>query len=210
MIEGLLGKKLGMTHIFSEGSEIPVTVIKVGACFVTQSKSADKDGYDAVQLGFGEKKPARVSKPMKGHFDKAGTSGFYHLAEFRGEELEKYEPGQEVGCADVFKVGDYVDISGRSKGKGFQGVVKRWGFHGGPASHGSMHGRTGGSIGQSSDPSRVFKGMKMPGQMGNRTTTVQNLEVVAVNGDDNIILVKGSVPGATGCLTVIKKAVKKR
>jgi large subunit ribosomal protein L3 len=210
MLEGILGKKVGMTHIYSEGHEIPVTVIKAGKCFVTQRKSADKDGYDAVQLGFEEKKPARTTRPMKGHFEKAGTACFYYLAEFGGEELENYEPGKEISCEDIFKVGDFVDISGTSKGKGFQGVVKRWKFRGGPASHGSMHGRAPGSIGQSSDPSRVFKGMKMAGQMGNRKATVQNLKVVGINKEDNIMLVKGSVPGPAGCFMVIKRSIKKR
>lgn len=210
MLEGVLGKKVGMTRIFSEGHQIQVTVIKAGKCFVTQAKTRDKDGYDAVQLGFEEKKPARTTKPMKGHFEKAGTACFYHLVEFRGEELENYKPGQEISCADIFKVGDIVDISGRSKGKGFQGVVKRWKFSGGPASHGSMHGRTGGSIGQSSDPSRVFKGMKMPGHMGASKATTQNLEVVGINKEQDVMLVKGSVPGSVNSIIVVKKAVKKR
>lgn len=210
MLEGVLGKKIGMTCIYSDGHEIPVTLIKAGKCFVTQRKSADKDGYDAVQVGFMEKKPARTPGPMKGHFGKAGTACFYHLAEFGGEELEKYKPGQEISCAEIFKVGEFVDISGRSKGKGFQGVVKRWRFHGGPASHGSMHGRTPGSIGQSSDPSRVFKGMKMAGHMGARNATIQNLKILAINEVEDIMLVKGSVPGPRGSLMVVKKAVKKR
>jgi large subunit ribosomal protein L3 len=209
MLEGILGKKIGMTHIYSEGHEIPVTVIKAGECYVTQGKSADKDGYDAVQLGFEERKQARTTKPMKRHFEKAGTACFYHLAEFGGEELESYKPGQEISCAEIFKVGDIVDISGVSKGKGYQGVVKRWNFRGGPASHGSMHGRAPGSIGQSSDPSRVFKGMKMAGHMGARKATVQNLKIMGVDKDDNIMLVKGSVPGPPGCLIVVKKAIKK-
>ncbi len=210
MLEGVVGKKVGTTHIFSEGHQIQVTVIKAGKCYVTQRKTMDKDGYDAVQLGFGEKKPARTKRPLKGHFEKAGTPCFYHLVEFSGEELDNYKPGQEISCADVFRVGDIVDVSGRSKGKGFQGVVKRWKFRGGPASHGSMHGRTPGSIGQSSDPSKVFKGMKMAGHMGAEKRTVQNLEVVGINKDEDIMLVKGSVPGSVNSVIVLKKAIKKR
>lgn len=209
MVEGILGKKLGMTHIYSDGVEIPVTVIEAGWCQVTQKKTRANDGYDALQLGFAEKKEKRVNMPMKGHFKKAGSLGFYHLAEFACPDVDSYEPGQTISCGEIFSKGDYVDISGTSKGKGFQGVVKRWNFSGGPASHGSRHGRTSGSIGQSSDPSRVFKGMKMAGHMGARKVTVQNVKVVDVRKEENLILVKGAVPGATGAVMVIKKAVKK-
>ncbi len=210
MIEGLLGKKIGMTRIFVEGVEVPVTVIKAGTCYITQKKTASTDGYDALQLGFEEKKPSRTNKPMAGHFKKAGTPCFYHLAEFRATELDSYKPGQALNCADVFKVGEFVDVSARSKGKGFAGVMKRWNFRGGPASHGSMHNRAPGSIGQSSYPSRVFKGLKMPGHMGNRRVTVQNLKVVDIKPEENLLLVKGAVPGPRGALMIIKKAVKKR
>ncbi len=210
MIEGLLGKKLGMTRIFIDGLDVPVTVIKAGECYVTQRKIAERDGYDAVQIGFEEKKASRTTKPMQGHFKKAGTSPFYHLKEFRGEDLSGYKPGQKITVKDVFKVGDRVDVTGRSKGKGFAGVMKRWNFSGGPAAHGSMHNRAPGSIGQSAYPSKVFKGMKMPGHYGAKRVTVQNLEVVAMREDENIIMVRGAVPGSVNTVYTIKKAIKKR
>ncbi len=209
MIEGILGKKIGMTQIFSDGEQVPVTVIQAGACYVTQKKTTSTDGYDAIQIGFGEKKAERTNKAMKGHFDKAGTKAFYHTKEFGGEELDAYEKGQEINCADVFNAGDYVDVSADTKGKGFAGVMKRWNFAGGPGGHGSNHHRAPGSIGQSSDPSKVFKGMKMAGQMGNKKTTTQNLKVVDIKKEDNIILIKGAVPGHVNSIIVIKKALKK-
>ena len=210
MIEGLLGKKLGMTHIFIEGEEVPVSIIQAGACYVTQVKTHERDGYDALQIGFEEVKETRTNKPMKGHFKKAGTPNLRHLAEFGADDVGSYKPGQAINCGDVFKKGDFVDVTGRSKGKGFAGVMKRWGFGGGPGSHGSMHNRGPGSIGASSDPSRVFKGMKMAGHLGNKRVTVQNLRVVDVRAEDNIILLKGCVPGPIGSVMIIKKAVKKR
>ncbi|MFQ5736791.1 MAG: 50S ribosomal protein L3 [Thermodesulfobacteriota bacterium] len=210
MIEGILGKKLGMTHVYSEtGAQIPVTVVKAGACHVVQRKTVEKDGYDAVQIGFGEKKEHRVNRPMTGHFKKAGTPCVYTVAEFRGESLDELKPGTVVNCADVFKVGDFVDVSGKSKGKGFQGSMKRHNFGGGRASHGSMHNRAPGSIGQSSDPSRVFKGMRMAGHMGDAKVTVQNLKVVDIRAEENVLLISGAVPGAINGLVVIKKAHKK-
>ena len=209
MLNGLLGKKIGMTRIFAEGVEVPVTVINAGKNFVTQLRTAERDGYNAVQLGFDEKKPARTPKAMLGHFKKAGTPCFYHVAEFGGEGLDKYEPGQKLKCSDLFSAGDYIDVSGTSKGKGFQGTMKRWGFGGGKASHGSRHGRGPGSIGQSATPSKVFKGMKMAGQMGNKRATIQNLKVVAVNDEEGIILISGSVPGSVGSLMIINKSLKK-
>jgi len=210
MIEGILGKKLGMTHIYSEtGAHVPVTVVKAGTCYVVQRKTREKEGYDAVQLGFGEKKESRVNKPMAGHFKKAGTPCFYNLQEFTGDNLDELKPGTVVNAADVFKVGDFVDVSGKSKGKGFQGAMKRHGFGGGRASHGSMHNRGPGSIGQSSYPSRVFKGMRMAGHMGDANTTVQNLKIVDIKAEENLILISGAVPGAINGLVVIKKALKK-
>jgi large subunit ribosomal protein L3 len=210
MINGILGKKIGMTSVFSEdGAQVPVTVIKTDPCYVVQRKVSERDGYEAVQLGVAEKKEARVSGPMKGHFKKAGTPCLYRLAEFRCEAGDEYKPGQAIKCADLFKAGDFVDIKGTSKGKGFQGSMKRWGFGGGKRTHGSMHGRGPGSIGQSSDPSRVFKGMKMAGHMGSSTVTVQNIKVVDVKADENLLLLKGAVPGAVNSFIMIKKALKK-
>ena len=209
MIEGIFGKKIGMTHVYSEeGAMIPVTVIKAGN-FVVQRKTKDKDGYDALQVGFGEKKESRVNKPMKGHFKKAGTPCLYRVREFKGTELDNYKPGAQINCADVFKVGDFIDVSGESKGKGFMGSMRRHNFSGGSESHGSMHNRAPGSIGSSSDPSRVYKGMRMAGHMGAANTTVQNLKVVGIRAEENIILVKGAVPGAVNGYVVIKKAHKK-
>ncbi len=209
MIEGILGKKIGMTHIYSEeGAMVPVTVIKAGN-FVVQRKTREKEGYDAVQIGFGEKKESRVNKAMKGHFKKAGTPCLYRVLEFKGTELDNYKPGAPINCADVFKIGDFIDVSGRSKGKGFMGSMRRHNFSGGGGSHGSMHNRAPGSIGSSSDPSRVYKGMRMAGHMGSDNTTVQNLKVVGIRAEENLILVKGAVPGAVNGYVVIKKALKK-
>ncbi len=210
MINGILGKKIGMTHVFSEdGASIPVTVIKTDSCYVVQRKTKENDGYEALQLGIGEKKESRLNKPMKGHFKKAGTPGLYRLMEFKGSGLDEYKQGQIINCGDVFKAGDFVDVLGRSKGKGFQGSMRRWHFSGGGESHGSMHNRAPGSIGSSSDPSRVYKGMRMAGHMGDRKTTVQNIKVVAVKPEENIILLNGAVPGAVNSVVVINKALKK-
>lgn len=205
-----MGKKLGMTRIFSqEGEETPVTVIKAGPCFVVQRKTRERGGYDAIQLGFIEKKAKRVNKPLAGHFKKANTPPFYHLREFKGEDLEVYQPGQRIGCADIFKVGDFVDISAKTKGRGFAGVVKRWGFRGGAKSHGSMFNRAPGSIGSSSDPSRVLKGKKLPGHYGNERVTIQNLKVVDIRPEEDVILIKGAIPGPVNGVVEIRKAVKK-
>lgn len=209
MIDGILGKKLGMTHIYSEdGAMVPVTVVKA-ANFVVQRKTKEKDGYDAIQLGIEEKKESRANKPMRGHFKKAGTSCFYRLAEVRGEGLDSLKPGQAIKCEEVFKIGDFVDVSGKSKGKGFMGSMRRHHFSGGAESHGSMHNRAPGSIGSSSDPSRVYKGMRMAGHMGDSNVTVQNLRVVGIRAEENVLLIKGAVPGAINGYVVIKKAVKK-
>jgi len=210
MIEGILGKKIGMTHIYSEGgAQIPVTVISAGSCYVVQKKTKENDGYEAVQVGIGEKKEKRANRPMKGHFKKAGTPCLYTLTEFKGEGLDEYKAGAPLNAADVFKVGDIVDVSGKSKGKGFQGSMKRHNFSGGGGSHGSMHNRAPGSIGSSSDPSRVYKGMRMAGHMGDSKVTVQNLEVVGVRAQENILLVRGAVPGAVNGTVVVKRAVKR-
>jgi len=209
MIEGIFGKKLGMTHIYSEdGTQVPVTVVKTDDCYVVQKKTVAGDGYEAVQLGAGVKKESRSTRPMQGHFKKAGTPNLYRLAEFKGADPD-LKPGDTVKCADVFKVGDFVDVSATSKGKGFTGVMKRWGFGGGRKTHGSMHGRGPGSIGQSAWPSRTFKGIRMAGHKGAAKATVQNLMVVDINAEDGVLLLKGSVPGPINSYIVIKKAHKK-
>jgi large subunit ribosomal protein L3 len=208
MTKGLIGKKLGMTQIFSdEGISVPVTVIEVEPSVVIQKKTKETDGYDALQLGYGRIKQKSVSKPLQGHFRKADKGMFRILREFR-MDLEGCEPGQELR-ADVFEPGDYVDIVGITKGKGFAGVVKRHGFHGGRATHGSMFHRAPGSIGASADPSRVFKGTKLPGHMGNVRKTVQNLQVWAVRPELNVILVRGAVPGNRDGFVLVKQAIKK-
>ncbi len=210
MLNGMLGKKIGMTQIFTkDGDVIPVTVIKTGPCFVIQKKNKAKDGYDSIQLGFLEKKKERVNKPLSGHFAKAETPCFYHLKEFKGEALDSYQAGQKITCEIIFKAGEFVDVSGRTKGRGFTGVMKRWNFAGGPGSHGSMFNRAPGSIGSSSDPSRVYKGMRMGGHYGNEIATTQNLEIVAVRPEGDMILVKGGVPGSVNGILEIRKARKK-
>lgn len=210
MLNGMLGKKLGMTQIFTkDGEAIPVTVIQAGPCFVIQKKTKAKERYDSIQLGFIEKKKERVNKPLQGHFAKAKAQAFYHLREFKGAALDSYQAGQKVTCDAVFKPGEFVDVSGKTKGRGFTGVMKRWNFAGGPGSHGSMFNKAPGSIGSSSDPSRVYKGMRMGGHYGNERATTQNLQVVAVRPEENIVLVKGGVPGPVNAILEIKKARKK-
>jgi large subunit ribosomal protein L3 len=200
----LLGKKIGMTQVWSEeGNLIPVTVIEVGPCVVTQVKTATTDGYDAVQIGFAPLKEDKVNKPMKGHFEKAGTDAFKHLAEIRLDEPTALEVGAQLTVDELAEVKS-VNVSGVSKGKGFAGVIKRHNFGGGRATHGSHFHRTPGSIGQAADPAKVFKGKKMPGRMGTDKVTVRNLDVVKVDTDQNLLLVKGAVPGGTGALLTIK------
>ncbi|MBI5885980.1 MAG: 50S ribosomal protein L3 [Deltaproteobacteria bacterium] len=210
MIEAILAKKIGMTHIYSEtGAQIPVTVATTASSYVVQRKSKEKDGYEALQIGILAKKESRVNKAMKGHFKKAGTPCLYRLAEVKGTELDNHKPGTEIKCSEIFQVGEHVDVTGTSKGKGFQGSMKRHNFGGGRATHGSMHNRAPGSIGSSSDPSRVYKGMRMAGHMGDDTVTVQNLKIVAIRPEENIILIGGGTPGAVGSVMMIKKSVKK-
>jgi len=207
MVNGLLGIKLGMTQIFSEdGKAIPVTVVEAGPCRVVMTKTMERDGYEAIQLAFKEVKKSRLNKPLLGHFQKHGVPPARYLAEFTGD-VKAVKPGQEV-TVEIFKEGDRVDVTGITKGKGFQGVIKRHGFHGGPASHGSMFHRAPGSIGSSSFPSRVWKNKKLPGHMGNRRCTVQNLEIVGVRKEDNLLLIKGAIPGAPGSLVRISRTVK--
>ena len=201
---GLLGKKIGMTRVYSEqGQAIPVTVIEAGPCVVLQKKTEAKEGYNAIQVGFGPKKESRLNKPQAGHCKAAGKGGFYHMKEFRVHDPETYELGQEIQLGELIKIGDEIHISGRSKGRGFQGVIKRYGFKGGRKTHGSMFHRRPGSIGCSAWPSRVIKGKKLPGRMGNELLTTKNLTVIDVRADENIMLVKGSVPGAKEALLQI-------
>ena len=203
---GLIGKKIGMTSVFSaDGKNVPCTVIEVGPCVVTQVKTADKDGYEALQLGFEEQKEKHLTQPELGHFRRAGVTPKRHLAEFKGFG-DNYKTGDTIG-ADFFNENDFVDIVGTSKGKGYQGVVKRHGFGGvGQATHGQHNrARKPGSIGACSYPAKVFKGMRMAGQMGNARVTVQNLQVLKVIADHNLLLIKGSVPGSKGSILIIEK-----
>ncbi len=210
MNKGLIGKKLGMTQIFDEqGKVIPVTVIEAGPCVVTQVKTVESDGYNAIQLGFEDVKESKVNKPEKGHFTKSKLPLKKHLREFRLDSIENINVGDELK-ADTFSAGDQLDIQGTSKGKGFQGVIKRHGQSRGPMGHGSMYHRRPGSMGPTSTPGRVFKGKKLPGHMGSQTITIQNLEVVRVDLDKNVILVKGSVPGAKGAILKLKTSVKSK
>lgn len=208
MKKGIIGKKIGMMQIFDEeGKVIPVTVIEAGPCLVAQVKTVETDGYDAIQLGFGDVKSKKVIKPIQGHFAKANLTPKKHLREFRLKDVTRYKVGDELK-ADVFEIGEKVDIQGTSKGKGFQGVIKRHGQHRGPMGHGSMYHRRPGSMGSTSTPGRVFKGKKLPGHMGVQTVTIQNLEIVKVDLNKNVLLVKGSVPGAKGSILKIKTSVK--
>ena len=208
MNKALIGKKIGLTPIFDEkGRVIPVTAIEVGPCTVTQVKTADQDGYTAVQLGFQDVKESKLTKPELGKFTKAKLQPKKYLREFRLDSVEGIKVGDELK-ADVFQAGDKVDIQGTSKGKGFQGVIKRHGQSRGPMGHGSMYHRRPGSMGPTSTPGRVFKGKNLPGHMGVETVTIQNLEVVKVDLDKNVILVKGSVPGAKKSILKIKSSVK--
>ncbi|MCH7948858.1 MAG: 50S ribosomal protein L3 [Candidatus Dadabacteria bacterium] len=209
MINGLIGKKIGMTEIFlDDGTVVVSTVIEAGPCFVVQKKTADKDGYEAVQIGFEGVKPQRVSKPLLGHFKKAGVPPLRHIIEF-DPEGEDYNLGDTID-AGIFKEGDIVDVVGNSKGKGFSGTMKRHNFRGQPASHGGMAHRRPGGIGQASYPGKVWKGMKMPGQMGNERVTVQGISVVRVDAGKNVLIVKGSVPGPNGGTLIIKRTTKGR
>lgn len=206
MPDGIFGKKLGMTRIFDEdGTVVPVTVIEAGPCFVVQKKTSAKDGYEALQVGFERRPLAKFNKPETGHLEKHGSkSGFVLLQEIRVENAEGFEDGQEI-TVEQFAIGDRLAVTGTSRGRGFTGTVKRWGFHVGPRTHGSMSHRAPGSIGASAYPSRVIKGKKMPGQMGNAKVTVRNLEVIDIRPEENLLLVKGAVPGPRRGFLFIKK-----
>lgn len=207
---GLIGKKVGMTQFYNaEGNVVPVTVIQTGPCVVVQKKESPKDGYNAIQLGFGSKKNQRVNKPQQGHMAKAGKGAFEVLKEFRLEDVSQFQVGQEIKAVDVFKAGDRIDVSGTSKGHGFTGVIKRWSFAGFPGSHGTHeYFRHGGSIGNRSFPGRVRKGKKMAGHWGSERISVQNLEVVDIRPENDLMLVKGAVPGAKLGIVLVRRAVK--
>jgi large subunit ribosomal protein L3 len=206
MIKGILGKKLGMSQVFNENGEIvPVTIIQTGPCFVIQKKVKDRDGYDALQLGFGEKKTARVSKPAKGHQDKAGKGYFSYLREVECDDMSSIEVGQEIKASEVFQKGETIRVTGISKGKGFANVVRRHGFGGLPGSHGSLILNETGSIGTNTSPGRVIKNKKMPGHLGNRQVTVKGLKVVDILEDKNMIAINGAVPGSKGQLVILRK-----
>ena len=210
MSRGLLGKKLGMTAVFTpRGRHVPVTVIEAGPCVVTQIKTKAADGYDALQLGFGTKKTERVNKPLQGHFKKSGEQCFEYVKEFAVENPADFNVGQEI-TVEIFKVGERVDVAGKTKGRGFAGAIKRHGFHRGPMTHGSKNIRPPGSIGSSAWPSRVVKGKKMPGHFGDDRRTIRNLEIIDIRSDDNLILVKGAVPGAESGLVTVNKLKFKR
>ena len=210
MTKGILGKKVGMTQYFTEAGElIPVTVVEVTPNVVLQLKTIENDGYEAVQLGFDDLREVLSNRPAKGHVAKANATPKRFIREFNNVELSEYEVGQEI-TVDVFKAGDIVDVTGTSKGKGFQGAIKRHGQSRGPMAHGSRYHRRPGSMGGASFPSRVFKGKALPGQMGGNRITIQNLEVVKVDAERNVILIKGNVPGSKKSLVEIKKAIKSK
>ena len=204
MARGILGKKIGMTRVFREnGESVPVSVLEVGPCYVIQIKRIEKEGYNAIQIGFQPKKDKGLNKPLLGHFKAAGKGGSAFLQEIRIDDVDSFKLGQEIN-SEIFNVGDLVAVRGISKGRGFTGVVKRWGFSGGDTSHGCRSHRVPGSLGASATPSRVMKGKKLPGRMGNKKITVKNLKVVDVVKEKNLILVKGSVPGSRGSFLEVK------
>lgn len=206
MKKAILGRKLGMSQIFTpEGEVIPVTVVEAGPCPVVQIKTTEKDGYSAIQIGFGEIKEKNVNKPISGHYGKIAPKRY--LREFRLNEDEKFEIGQEIKC-DVFQKGDKVDVTGKTRGRGFTGTVQRWNTHIGPKAHGSGYHRGVGSMSACSDPSRVFKNKRMPGHYGNEQVTVKNLEIAKVDSERNLLLIKGGIPGTKNSLVTVKKTLK--
>lgn len=208
MKKGIIGKKLGMTQIFLEdGTRVPVTVVQAGPCYVIQKKTAEADGYSAIQVGFESVAAAGVNKPTLGHCIKSGQGVFRHLREFKFEQASGMNVGEAL-TVDQFSAGDVIDVTGVSIGKGFQGVIKRWNFKGGRASHGSRFHRAPGSIGASATPSHVFKNKKMPGQMGNEQVTIQRLKIIRVDVAENLLLIKGAVPGHKNSIVLIKQSVK--
>jgi len=205
---GIIGKKIGMTRLFSDtGDAVPVTVVEAGPCPIVQVKTKENDGYEAIQIGFGQKKENRTNKPDRGHFKKANVQPLKIMKEIRTEGLNVSELGNQV-TVDIFSAGDYVDVTGISKGKGYAGVMKKWHFKGSSATHGSERHRAPGSIGASSYPSRVIKGLRMAGRMGGKNVTVQNLSVFKVDSSKNLLLIKGAIPGPNNGILMIKKAIK--
>jgi large subunit ribosomal protein L3 len=205
MVKKLFGRKLGMTqHFLEEGKSVPVTVLKIGPCVVTQKKTVEKEGYNAIQVGYEPQKKARVNKPLRGHFKTAGERCFAHLNEIRIDDPETFELGQEIK-SDIFSVNDIVHVIGISKGRGFSGVIKRWGFSGGRKTHGSRSHRIPGSVGCSATPGRVEKGKKLPGRMGCHRVTIKNLKIVGVRPEMDLVLVRGAVPGSSNGLVEISK-----
>ncbi|RPJ00981.1 MAG: 50S ribosomal protein L3 [Deltaproteobacteria bacterium] len=210
MIKALIGRKLAMMQVFAEdGSSVPVTVVQAGPCTVTQIKTLQRDGYSALQLGFGARKPKTVNRPLKGHLDKAGKGYFQTLQEVRIDQTDEYQLGQEVSV-DMFEAGERVDVIGTSKGKGFAGTIKRWGFQRGPAGHGSKNIREPGSTGNATFPGRVIKGKKMAGQKGNKRVTTMGLSIFDVRPEENLLLVKGAIPGARNGIVFIRKTNRVR
>jgi large subunit ribosomal protein L3 len=209
---GIIGRKIGMTQIFQEdGSVVPVTVVEAGPCWVAQKKTKEKEGYEALQIGFLPKKEKSVKKPLAGHCKKAGIAPVIHLKEFRMESTEGFEPGQEINVGQLFKSGDVVDVTGLSKGKGFAGVIKRHGFHGSPGSHGTHeYFRHGGSVGSATFPHHTFKGLKMPGHLGNHRVTIQNIKILEVREDQNLLLLRGGIPGGPRGWVLIRSATKEK
>ena len=208
MNKAIIGKKLGMSQIFApDGKVIPVTVVLAGPCPVVQKKTVEKDGYAALQVAFEDTKESRVNKPVAGQFKKANVAVKRFLRELRLENVDSYEIGQEIKC-DVFAEGDHVDVVGTTKGRGFSGTIQRWNTARGPMAHGSGYHRGVGSLSSNSDPSRVFKNKKMPGQYGSERVTIQNLEIARVDADRNLLLIKGGIPGAKGSLVVVKQSIK--
>ncbi len=205
MHRGLIGRKLGMSNLFSpEGRQVPVTLLEVGPCVVTQVKTQATDGYNALQVGFLEKRENRINKPLQGHFKKSGGQACAFVREIPVDDPSEYTLGQTL-AVDMFQVGEFVDISGISKGRGFSGVIKRWGFSGGRATHGSMFHRAPGSVGASATPSKIIKGRKMPGHYGNRRVTVRNLKIVDIRPEQHLMIVKGAVPGCRSGLVEVRK-----
>lgn len=205
MMKAIIGRKLGMTQIFAEdGSAVPVTVVQAGPCTITQIKTLERDGYSALQIGFGTRKSKHVNRPMKGHLDKAGKGYFEVLREVKTDQVEDFQLGEGI-TADIFEVGERIDVIGTTKGKGFAGTIKRWGFQRGPKTHGCKNIREPGSTGMATYPGRVIKGKRMAGQKGNKRATLMNLRIVDVRPDENLLLVKGAVPGAENGIIFIRK-----
>jgi len=207
MMKFIIARKIGMTRLWKDDKVVPVTVLKAGPCVVVQKKTVDKDGYNAVQLGFEEVSEKKLTKPLLGVFKKANVKPMRVLKEFRVDNVDEYSVGQEITVA-IFQEGDKIDITGWTKGRGFAGAMKRWNFQGGPKSHGAKFHRELGSVGQHTEPARIFRGKKMPGRYGNERVTILNSEVVKVDPENNLIAVKGGVPGARGSLVLIRSAVK--